>query len=123
MKQMASVLLLTLIAQWLNAGPIHANEEQSRARAHAMKQLYWDCLTKETLRALPKKLSGNDFSLFVKPKCPDERIQFSVALVDYLALKFPDVPMRTHLDQAQSVIQAAIDDVVSSYVEVQSRSR
>src|SRR5262245_28323268 len=73
-----------------------ADEERARVAAQQFKQLYWDCLAREVIQALPRKLSGPDFIVYIKDRCSAEQQQFRVAFIDYIAIKHPDVPVSAH---------------------------
>ncbi len=111
MKRLLIVLSLTM------ATAAHADEETARKRAHTFKQAYWDCLTAVTVQALPRKLSGQDFSYYIKGSCPDEAQPFREAMMGYLGLKFPGIDIGAHLASANMAISAAQDDVVKAYIE------
>jgi hypothetical protein len=98
----------------------YADAESARALTHQLKDKYWNCLAAEGVQALPRKMSGQDFVIFIRGRCLDQLKHFRIALVDYLALKHPDVEMRAHLAAADQVIQAAIDDIASTYVDLKS---
>ena len=99
-----------------------ADEEKAHQLAHHFKELYWQCLAAETQRMLPRNMSAEDFSLLIKAACPTEAQNFRVALVDYLALKFPDIAASIHLSQADYAISAAQADVVKAFIELKNRA-
>jgi len=109
--------LITLACVLAVASNAYADEEAARRAAHAFKEQYWECLASTAVQALPKKFSGQDFAYYVKGSCPDEAQNFRVAVVDYLALKFPNIDACTHLASANMVISAAQDDIVKFYIE------
>ena len=65
--------------------------------AHLLKEAYWNCLAEESVRVLPRKMSGPDFVIYIKGRCPDQLVKFRVAMIDYLAMRHPDVAMATIL--------------------------
>lgn len=97
-----------------------ADEEKARQWAHDYKEQYWKCLANETQRMLPRNISAQDFSLFIKGACPTEAQRFRVALIDYLAMKFPDIAASTHLSSADNAISLAQADVVKTFIELKS---
>jgi len=98
-----------------------ADAEAARLATHRFKDAYWNCLAQEAVKALPRKMAGSDFVIFIKGRCLDEVKQFRIALVDYLAIKHPDVQMPTHLMAADQTIQAALADISSTYVDLKTK--
>jgi hypothetical protein len=95
-----------------------ADPEEARKAAHSFKEVYWNCLANETQRIFPKKLSGQDFALFIKGACPSEAQRFREVLIDFLALKYPEVQQSLHFASAEQAISAARDDIVKAYIEL-----
>jgi hypothetical protein len=70
---------------------------------------------------LPPGCAGTsraDFVIYIRAKCPNERQQFKVAFVDYLALRHPELAMNMHFSAFEDVAKAAIDDVASAYIDL-----
>jgi len=84
---------------------------------------YWQCLAVETKRNFTRNLSGTDFELFIRGTCKDEAQRFRVAMIDYLALKFPQISAAMHFSSADTAIRAAIEDMVSGYIELKNPRR
>jgi hypothetical protein len=89
--------------------------------AQRFKEIYWKCLADEAVRVLPRNMSAPDFVIYIKGRCPDQRQQFRVALVDYLALRHSDVAMSDHFSAADYAISTALDDVASAYVDMKTK--
>ena len=68
-------------------------------------------------------MSGVDFVIYLKGRCPDQLKQFRTAFIDYLAIKHPDVPMAMHFTAAEQVISAAVDDAASAYVDLKTKGK
>ena len=118
------MIRIIFVVGMLTAGALpalaQADQEKARQWAHSFKEQYWQCLANETERMLPRKISAQDFSLFIKGACPTEAQKFRVALVDYLAMKFPDIAANTHLSAADNAISLAQADVVKTFIELKS---
>src|ERR1700694_139895 len=111
-------LLATVVGILILGNPARAaDDEKARLAAHHFKEVYWQCLADETVRNLGRNMSGPDFVIYLKGRCPDQLKQFRIAFIDYLAIKHPDVPMAMHFTAAEQVISAAVDDAASAYVD------
>ena len=95
-----------------------ADVEKARLATHQLKEPYWQCLSEETVKVLSRKMSGPDFVVYIKGRCPDQKKQFRIALIDYFAMKHPDIATSMHFTTADQVISAAIDDAASAYVDL-----
>ena len=98
-----------------------ADEEKARQGAHQLKAIYWQCLADVTQRQLTRAMSTEDFSIFIKGVCLAEEQNFRVAVVDYLAMKFPEISTGTHLAEADRLVSLAQADVVSTYIDLKSK--
>jgi hypothetical protein len=77
---------------------------------------YWNCLAQEYQRDSNKNLSGEDFTVHIASVCPSERQSFRVALVDYLAMQFPDEDAGAHMTTANKAIASAQQDVITAFI-------
>ena len=66
---------------------------------------------------------GADFQLYIKGTCQVDAQRFRVAMVDYLALKFPDMQVSMHFTTANDAIRLAIEDIVSAYIDLKNPRR
>jgi hypothetical protein len=99
-----------------------ADQEAARAMAHQFKEVYWKCLADEAVRILPRKMPASDFVIYIKGRCPDEKKSFRVALVDYFAIRHPEIGAGEHLASADYAVGAALDDIASTYVDLATRA-
>jgi hypothetical protein len=97
--------------------------EKARQAAHFYKEKYWECLAAEIVRNVPTNISAQDFSLLVKSACPQEKNNFRVPLVDYIAMKDgasgSDIP--GVFSAADIAITAAQDDAVKGFINLRNR--
>jgi hypothetical protein len=112
MKRRTAILLLLLLTGWTPA-----EIETAHKWSISFRDQYWECLAKETVRMLPTKVSAQDFSLFLKGACPDQAQKFRVAMVDYFAMKHPDIPAQTHLSSADNAISLGQADALKFFIE------
>jgi hypothetical protein len=89
-----------------------ANEQQSLA---AQRLGYWRCLASEVVAMLPTKMSGQDFSVYVKGKCLAEQQSFRAALTAYFAKTMPSKTDADHRTAADLVIHGTQDDAASAH--------
>jgi hypothetical protein len=109
-----------LTAAWLVFLPCMANaadEEAARLKVRDLKSKYWLCLAREAVGVLPKRLSGPDFALFSRAACPGEAQRLRVALIDYLALMSPEMPMADHVAAADRMFSEAVEDIGHWYAD------
>ena len=104
---------IVLASRYANA---QSREETARLEAHQYKEAYWQCLSNETAQALPRNMSGSDFTIYIKSRCLNERNQFWTKMAAYLSIQFPNVAMAVHFKEADGAIAKAIEDASSTYV-------
>jgi hypothetical protein len=98
-----------------------ADAEAALSKARDLHGKYWLCLVKEAVVVLPKGLSRADFALLAKAACPAEAQRLRGALIDYWALKSPEMPVADHMAKANVVISEAVDDIVDWYIDPKLR--
>jgi hypothetical protein len=76
---------------------------------------------KEAVVVLPKGLSRADFALLARAACPAEAQRLRVALIDYWALKSPEMTMTDRMATANRPISEAVDDIVDWYMDPKLR--
>jgi hypothetical protein len=81
------------------------------------RDTYWNCLAREYSRDGTRTMSEHEFTHDIASVCPSERQSFRVALVDYLAMQFPNAGNGDHLTTANRAIELAQKDVVTAFVK------
>ena len=84
---------------------------------------YWNCLAREYPRDSNKNLSESDFVSLIAGACRSERQNFRVALVDYLAMQFPDNEAGTNMTTANNAIALAQKDIVTAFARRKASSK
>jgi hypothetical protein len=90
-------------------------------KARDLHGKYWLCLVKEAVVVLPKGLSRADFALLATAACPAEAQRLRGALIDYWALKSPEMTMTERMATANRPISEAVDDIVDWYMDPKLR--
>jgi hypothetical protein len=100
-----------------------ADVEKARQAAHFFKEKYWECLGAEVERAVRTNMSAQDFSLFVKGACQQERERFRVPLVDYIAMKHRAATSDTPavLSAADSAISMSQEGAVTGFINLRTK--
>ena len=97
--------------------------ETARLEAGRSKEAYSQCLGNETTQALPRNMSGSDFTIYIKDRCLNERNQFWTKMAAYLNIQFPNVAMAVHFKEADGAITKAIEDAASNYADLKTKGR
>ena len=118
-----ALIFVGCVAQACNYANAQAREETARLEAHQYKEAYSQCLGNETVQALPRSMSGSDFTIYIKGRCLNERNQFWTKLAAYLSIQFPNVAMAVHFKEADGAITKAIEDAASTYVDLKAKGR
>ena len=84
---------------------------------------YWNCLAREYQRDSNKNMSEADFVALIEGACPSERQNFRVALVDYLAMQFPDKEAGANMTTANNAIALAQKDIVTAFARRKAASK
>ena len=84
---------------------------------------YWNCLAREYPRDSNKTLSEADFVALIAGACRSERQSFRVALVDYLAMQFPDNEAGANMTTANNAIALAQKDIVTAFARRKAASK
>jgi len=84
---------------------------------------YWNCLAREYPRDSNKNLSEADFVSLIAGACRSERQNFRVALVDYLAMQFPDNEAGANMTTANNAIALAQKDIVTAFARRKAASK
>ena len=91
--------------------------EKARQAGQYYKQKYWDCLVDETVKKLSTKINAEDLRSYLKGACAAEKQDFKVPFVDYMAMLYPDISLQDAFAAFDTVVQAAVDDAVSGFVQ------
>jgi hypothetical protein len=111
MRLIIAALLAMTVSQALADEIEDAHREALRGRDD-----YWNCLAREYQREDAKTMSAQDFTAAIERACPSERQNFRVALLDYLAQKFPDAADGEHLTTANRAVELAQKDIITAFV-------
>jgi hypothetical protein len=87
------------------------------------RDTYWNCLAREYPRDGNKNLSEADFVSLIAGACRSERQSFRVALVDYLAMQFPDQEAGANMTTANNAIALAQKDIVTAFARRKAASK
>jgi hypothetical protein len=80
------------------------------------KRQYLDCLSVETIRIVPRKLSQKDFVTFIKGACLNEQSLFRNALIKLFSRQRNTNQGAVYDATVDGIIAASIDDFVKSKV-------
>jgi hypothetical protein len=75
------------------------------AFTHKANEALWTCLKAEVQKSVSLRMTPDDFASYVSGVCFRETRAFRVSLVDYLAMKHPDLDDSTHVATADSIIR------------------
>jgi hypothetical protein len=113
----AAILLLPGFTQ--------AELDKAKSSKEYFKDSYWKCLATEIVRVAPTNMSVQDFSMFVKGACGQERGLFFKSLIDYMSMLHPEDAGDYNLlaSAANIAVNAAQDDAVKVLIDMRSRSK
>jgi hypothetical protein len=115
---------LMLAALVMTASAAVAGElDDAHRQAIAGRDSYWNCLAREYPRDSNKTLSEADFVSLIEGACRSERQNFRVALVDYLAMQFPDNEAGANMTTANNAIALAQKDIVTAFAKRKAASK
>jgi hypothetical protein len=101
----------------ISAGFTDRQIEDARIWAHQTNDIFRACLQAEVQHKLYLRMTRDNFASFIKGACVPETRAFRVLLVDYLAMKHPEIDAETHLATTDSAIQQWRDAATQLYVE------
>lgn len=117
-----SVLALSTLA--LSALAVAADEiGDAHREAVTGRDTYWTCLAQEYSLDSNKGMSGEDFTHHIADVCPSERQYFRVALIDYLAMQFPNAEAGANMTTANDAIALAQKDIVTAFIRHKAASK
>jgi hypothetical protein len=106
-------------------GFTQAELEKAKGTKEFFKDSYWKCLATEIVRVTPTNMPVQDFSVFVKGACGQERGSFFNSLIDYMIMLHPENAGDYNLlaSAANTAVKAAQDDAVKVLIDMRSRSK
>lgn len=113
------VIIAMLVGASIQTSAQDAATETLEQEAQQAKTQYLDCLSNETKRVVPRKMSGQDFVIFIKGVCLNDQSLFRNALIRVFA-------RNRNMDQQMAsatidrVIAASIEHFASIYVDLKS---
>jgi hypothetical protein len=114
-------LVLVIIAMLVGASTQTSAQdtETLQFEAQQAKAQYWDCLSNETKRAAPRKMSAQEFVSFMKSVCLNDQSLFRNALIKFLARNH-NMDQQTVHATIQGSIADSIDHFTGIYADVKS---
>jgi hypothetical protein len=112
-------------AMFLLSAFTQADLEKSKKTKDYFKDNYWTCLATEIVQKQSTDMSVQNFSVFIKRVCGQERNRFFQSLIDYMAMLHPDKADDYSLlaSAANIAVAAAIDDAVKVFVDQRSGNK
>ena len=108
----------------MTAFPALADEaDDARRLAVSGRDDYWNCLAREYPRDANKNMPEQEFAALIAAACASERQNFRVALVDYLAMQFPDNEAGANMTTANNAIALAQKDIVTAFARRKAASK
>ena len=102
------------------------NENTPRPDAQAIRKKYLDCLVEETSKTARRKLSGQDFSFYLKSTCREEEMRYREVLQSRLRDQYSgsrDVMQTTIASEIDKIIGQSQSDFVGIYFDVTTEQR
>ena len=93
-----------------------AQDAVTELEVRQAKKQYLDCLSVETARVVPRKLSQKDFVTFIKSACLNEQSLFRNALIKLFSRHRNTGQGAVYETTVDGVIAASIDDFVKSKI-------
>lgn len=114
-----TVAMAAITASVAAAGEV----DDAHRLAVAGRDSYWNCLAREYAQDRQNRASGQEFTALLAGACRSERQNFRVALVDYLAMQFPDNEAGTNMTTANNAIALAQKDIVTAFARRKAASK
>jgi hypothetical protein len=114
-------LVLVIIAMLVGASTQASAQdtETLQFEAQQAKTQYWDCLSNETKRVAPRKMSPQEFVSFMKSVCPNDQSLFRNALIKFFA-RNRNTDQQTVYATIEGVIADSIDHFTAIYADPKS---
>jgi hypothetical protein len=116
-------LMIAAILAMTTSVAIAGEIDDAHRLAVSGRDSYWNCLAREYPRDSNKTLSEADFVSLIAGACRSERQSFRVALVDYLAMQFPDNEAGANMTTANNAIALAQKDIVTAFARRKAASK
>jgi len=99
-----------------------ADLDKAKNAKDYFKDNYWKCLATEIVQKEQTNTSIQEFSVFIKGACREERGQFFRSLIDYMGMLHPEAAndYNALAAAANIAVAAAIDDAVKVFVDRRS---
>jgi hypothetical protein len=122
MVRLFLVIIAMLVGASIQTSAQDAATQRFELKAQQAKKQYWDCLADETAKVVSRKMSGQDFVIYIKSACLNEQYQFRDALINVFSR---NRKMDQHMLYAtvDRVIAASMDNFASIYVDLKSDPR
>jgi predicted alpha-1,6-mannanase (GH76 family) len=112
-------------AMFLLSGFTQADLEKAKATKDYYKDNYWNCLATEIVQKETTDISVQEFSVFVKRVCSQDRGLFFKTLIDYMAMLHSDLAddYGRLASAANIAVMAAQTDAVKVFANRRSGSK
>jgi hypothetical protein len=106
-------------AMFLLSAFTQADLEKAKKTKDYFKDNYWTCLATEIVQKQSTNMSVQNFSVFIKGACGQEKNWFFKSLIDYMVMLHPDKADDYSLlaSAANIAVAAAIDDAVKVFID------
>jgi hypothetical protein len=114
-------LVLVIIAMLVGASTqtLAQDTETMLLEAQRAKTQYWDCLSNETKRVAPRKMSAQEFVSFMRSVCLNDQSLFRNALIKLFA-RNRNTDQQTVNAKIEGVIADSIDHFTGIYADLKS---
>jgi hypothetical protein len=116
-------IVILAAAILLLPGFTQAELEKAKSTKDFFKDGYWKCLATEIVKVVPTNMSVQDFSVFIKGACGQEKGWFFKSLIDYMGMLHPEKAddYSVLASAANTAVKAAQDDAVKVLIDLRSR--
>jgi hypothetical protein len=118
-------IVILAAAILLLPGFTQAELEKAKSTKDFFKDGYWKCLATEIVKVVPTNMSVQDFSVFIKGACGQEKGWFFKSLIDYMGMLHPEKAddYSVLASAANIAVKAAQDDAVRVLIDLRSREK
>jgi hypothetical protein len=118
-------IVILAAAILLLPGFTQAELEKAKSTKDFFKDGYWKCLATEIVKVVPTNMSVQDFSVFIKGACGQEKGWFFKSLIDYMGMLHPEKAddYSVLASAANTAVKAAQDDAVKVLIDLRSREK
>jgi len=118
-----SRFVIPAAAMLLLSGFTQAELEKAKSTKEFYKDSYWKCLAAEVIRVVPTNMTAQEFFVFTKRACPQERNYFFISLSNYIEMLHSDADKSTVISAANIAILEAQKDAVTALNDLRSGKR